>query len=153
MMLLKRRHRHADDAIAQIDENAAAIGLESFQHLFEAMGTEENVLDDIRLVNPREHALAVAEPVIDEGGVIDRIERRAVGIALQRPDRRIRRKCRDALDQFLPRLPVGDHVRDGDVLQVVLLREVRHLLALHHRAVVVHQFADDADGRQLGKLA
>ena len=83
----------------------------------------------------------------------DGIERRAIGIALQRPDRAFGGEGRDPLDQFLARLAIGDHVGDGDVLELVGGRKARHLLALHDRAVVVHQLADDADRRQAGELA
>ncbi len=51
----------------------------------------------------------------------------------------------DALDQFLARLPVGDQLRHRDVLELVLLGERLDLRPAHHGAVVVDEFADDAD--------
>ncbi len=59
----------------------------------------------------------------------------------------------DALDQLLARLAIGDQVGDGDLLQLVLLGEGGDLRPLHHRAVVVGEFADHADRRQIGELA
>lgn len=38
-------------------------------------------------VQPRQHVLAVADTVIDERGMRDFVERRTIGITLQRPDR------------------------------------------------------------------
>ena len=57
------------------------------------------------------------------------------------------------LDQLFPRLPVGNHVGNGNMLEPVGGGELRHLLALHDGSVVVHQFADDANRRQAAQLA
>ncbi len=118
-----------------------------------AARSEKDVLHDIGLVKARQNILTVADALVDEGDVIDRVERRTIGIAVQLSDRAVDGEGRNTLDQFLARLPVGDHVSDGDMLEVVLGRELHDLFALHHRAIVVHQFADDADRRQVAQLA
>ena len=62
--------------------------------------------------------------------------------------RQLRR--RDALDQRLGPHPVLDQIRDRDHQQAVLLRELRQLRHARHRAVLVHDFADDAGRIQPG---
>ena len=57
---------------------------------------------------------------------------------------------RHALHQPLGPHPVLDQVRDRDHQQAVLLRELRQLRHARHRAVLVHDFADDA-GRIRGR--
>lgn len=57
------------------------------------------------------------------------------------------------LDELLARLPIGDQIRHRDLLEAVLLGKGRDLRALHHRAVVIGEFADHADLWQLGELA
>ena len=52
----------------------------------------------------------------------------------------------DLLDQFLARLPVLDQVGDRADFQAVLPGEFQQLRQPRHCAVVVHDFADDADG-------
>ena len=83
----------------------------------------------------------------------DRIERRAIGVALKLADRRLNWKAGDPLDQLLARLPVGDQVGDRNALDLVLVGEGLDLRSDHHGAVVVGEFADDGDRRQTGKLA
>lgn len=80
--------------------------------------------------------------------VLHRVEGRDIGIAPHLADRGRDREFRHALHQGLARLPVGDEIGDGDVLELVADGEIRDLRALHHRAVVVDEFADHADRRQ-----
>ena len=101
----------------------------------------------------RRHVAAVADRAMHEGEMQDRIERRAIGVALELADRRLDRKARDPLDQLLARLPVGDEVGDRNALELVLVGEGLDLRPDHHRAVVVGEFADDGDRRQAGELA
>ncbi len=147
-LLRQRRDGNAGSAIAQIDQHAAAGLFELFEHGLHALRPGKDVLDDVGLVEARQHILAVADAIIDESHVRDLVERRAIGITLQRPDRAFRGKCRDPLDQLFARLAIGDHVGNGDMLELVAGGETGHLLALHDGAVVIHQFADDADRRQ-----
>ena len=57
----------------------------------------------------------------------------------------------DALDQFLPRAPVFDQVGDGADFQAMFFGELQQLRQARHRAVVVHDFAEDADGPAAGE--
>src|SRR6202790_543065 len=144
----QRRYRNAGRTVAQVNQYAATGILETFEHHLHALMASEDIPDDVRLVKPGQHVPAVADAVIDEGDMGDGIERRAIGIALQRPDRAFGGEGRDPLDQLFAGLAIGDYVGDGDMLELVSACEPRNLLALHHGAVVVHQFADDADRRQ-----
>src|ERR1700716_2850482 len=86
-LLCDRRHRNARSAVAQIYQHAAAGLAKMLKRHMHALIAEENILDDIGLVEPGQHVLAVADALVDERDVINRIEWRAVGITLQRPDR------------------------------------------------------------------
>src|ERR1700754_1377245 len=83
-------HRDARSAVAQIYQHAAAGFAKMLKRYMHALIAEENILDDIGLVEPGQHVLAVADALVDERDVVDRIERRAVGVTLQRPDRAFR---------------------------------------------------------------
>src|SRR6266481_6626820 len=85
-LLRQRRNRNAGGAIAQIYQHAAAGLLEMFEHGLHALRPGKGIADDIRLVKTRQHILAVADAIIDESNMRDLVERRAIGIALQRPD-------------------------------------------------------------------
>src|SRR6202140_5188574 len=128
-LLRQRRNRNPGGAISQVNQHTAAGFLEVFEHDLYALRPGEDVLDDIGLVEPGQHVLAVADAIIDESDVRDGIERRAISVTLQRPDRAFRGECRDPLDQFLARLAVGDHIGDGDVLELVAGWEPRPPLA------------------------
>src|SRR5712671_396298 len=105
-LLRQRRNRNAGGAVPQVYQHAAAGLFEMFEHVLHALRPGESVPDDIRLVKARQHVLAVADAVIYERDVRDLIERRAIGVALQRPDRALRGEGRDPLDQLLARLAI-----------------------------------------------
>ena len=67
--------------------------------------------------------------------------------------RRVDVERRLELDQGFLALAVGDEIGDGNQLQAMLFRKFSDLRAARDRAVVVDQFADDADRRQAGELA
>ena len=148
-----RHDRHAGGAVAQQHQHAPALGLEAGQRAVDRLGAAEHVGNDVGAMQPRQHVLAVADSAVDEGHVIDRIERRQKGVAGQRADLGFDRKLAGALDQLVARLAVGDQFRDRDALQLVLLGKGGELRAAHHRAVVVHQFGKHADRRQAGEPA
>ena len=104
-------------------------------------------------MQPCQHVLAVADAAMDEGHVIDRIERREKGVAGQRADLGFDRKLAGALDQLVAGLAIGDQFRDRDALQFVLLGKGGELGPAHHRAIIVHQFGKHADRRQAGEPA
>ena len=119
----------------------------------------EDVAGQALRVHAHEHVLAVADLAADERNVRLVIDLVLVGEDAERAvlGRQLRR--RDALDEPLGPHAVPDQVRDRDHQQAVLLRELRQLRHARHRAVVVHDFADDArrietgDARQIdGRL-
>ena len=97
--------------------------------LWIGFGAAKNVGDEIGAVQPSEHVLAVADAAVDEGHVIERIERRQKSVAGERADLGFHRKLADPLDQFVARLPIGDQFGDRDALQLVALSECRELRA------------------------
>ena len=80
----------------------------------------------------------------------------AVDEAFVRVDRERRRYCgrqrrgRHAPHQALGAHPVADQIGDRDHQQAVLARELRQLGHARHRAVLVHDLADDARRLQAG---
>ena len=94
--------------------------------------------------------VAVADAAMDEGHVIDRIERRHEGVAVERADLGFDGKFADALDQLVARLPVGDQVGDRDALQLVLARRRRR--GRGPRITVPSSFISSASTPTGGKL-
>jgi len=66
---------HARRTVAQEHEHAAALLLEATQRRVHRVSPAEHVADDVGAVEPREHALAVADAAVHEGHVLDRVER------------------------------------------------------------------------------
>ena len=67
----------------------------------------------------RQHLAAVADATIDEGHVVNRIERRLKRITRQRSDLGFDRKLADTFDQPLADLPVGDQIGNEDPRQLM----------------------------------
>src|ERR1700742_1303479 len=67
--------RNTGGAIAHIYQHAAAGFLEMLQDDLHAFRTGEKVLDDIRLVQPCQNIPAVADAIIDKGGMCNGVER------------------------------------------------------------------------------
>src|SRR5262249_58250485 len=67
---------HSGGAVAQEDDHAAAFLLEALQRGWHPIGAAEDVADDVGAVQPRQHALAVADAAVHEGHVMDGVERR-----------------------------------------------------------------------------
>src|SRR5690348_17989586 len=109
--------------------------------------------NDIGAVQPGKHVLAVADAAVNEGHVIDRIERRQESVTGQCADLGFNRKLAGALDQLVARLPIRNQFCDRDALQLLALGEGSQLRTAHHRAVVVHQLGKYADQRQPGEPA
>src|SRR5262249_58608203 len=76
--------RHARRAVAQKDDDAAALVLEALQCRVHRMGAAEDIADDVGAMQPRQHVAAVADTTMDEGHVLDRVEWGDIGGALQR---------------------------------------------------------------------
>ena len=137
----------------RIDDDAAAVALEPAQRAVDGGGATEDVAQEIGAVKPRRHVAAVADAAVHQRDVVDLVERRHIGIALERADLGRHREFAHPLDELLARLPVGDEIGDGDALEAVGLGEARHVGAAHHRAVVVHELGEHADRRQPGEPA
>ncbi len=119
----------------------------------EAVAGAEDVADDIFRVKPDRHVDAVADVAEHHREMLHRVPGQRVGIGLGLAARRVDVGAFDALDQRLLALAVGDEVGDRHALQPIRLGKRGHLRAAHDGAVVVDQFADDADLRQAGELA
>ena len=60
--------------------------LKRSQRGVDRIGAAEHVADDVGAMQPRQHVLAVADAAVDEGHVLDGVERRHIGIARKRTD-------------------------------------------------------------------
>ena len=87
-------HRHAGGAVAQHHQHAPALGLEALQRRAHGFGAAEHIEDEIGAMQPRRHCSAVADVAVDEGHVIERIERRQIGVAGRACRSRIRPEIR-----------------------------------------------------------
>ena len=101
----------------------------------------------------RRHVASVADRAQNEGEVLHAVERRHIGVADHFPGLCLDRERRDAFDELFARLPKGDKIGNRHEFEVVRAREFLDLASGHHRAVVIGEFANDADRRQAGKLA
>src|SRR6202023_474536 len=116
-----RTDRHAGGAVAQIDDDAAAVLLEPLQRRVDGLGTIEDVADHAAAMESRQYAFAVTDAPVDEGHVMDFVERRHIRIAGERADIGRDRKLADAVDKLLAHLPVGDEIGDREALDAVAL--------------------------------
>src|ERR1700690_4162296 len=94
-------HRNTGGAITQVNDHAAALALETRERRADGLGAAEHVADHIGTMQPRQHALAVADAAIDEGHVVNLVERRHVGVAVERADLGGELKLADPLDQLV----------------------------------------------------
>ena len=147
------RHRHAGGAVTQIDDDAAAGGLETRQRRVDRLGAAEHIADDVGAVQSRQYALAVADLAIDEGHVMHAVERRHIGIAVERPDLGGDMEFGDPLHQLVAVLPVGDQLGNRNLRELVLAREGGDVRSAHHGAVVFHQLGQHADRSKAGEPA
>src|ERR1700723_3523825 len=71
-----RYHWHARGAVAQQHQDAPTLRLEARECLMDRFGAAEHVGNDIGAVQPGKHTVAITDAAVDEGHVIDLIERR-----------------------------------------------------------------------------
>src|SRR5262249_33860103 len=76
--------RHAGSSIAKINDNPPASRLESGKRRTDRFRATEHIAYDVGAMQPRQYAIAIANRAIDEGHVMHAIERRHVGVAVQR---------------------------------------------------------------------
>src|SRR6516162_6619733 len=144
---------NAGSAVAQEDNNPAPLALEMLQRKLDRMRVSKHVTDDVGAMQPRQDVFAVADAAIHESHMLDRIEGRHIGIALQRAELALNREFADALDQLVADLAVSDQLRDGNLLEPMLLGKRGHRRAAGDRSVIVHQLGKHADRRQPGQSA
>jgi hypothetical protein len=100
--------------------------------------------DEHRLVGPH---VALHEDemlvLVDVGAIDERAELAAVA--------RVERRLGDAVDERLVPAAIADQVRDRRDRQAVLARELLEVRQARHAAVLVHDLADDAGGREAGE--
>ena len=113
----------------------------------------DHVGDDVDAVQPGRHIAPIPDLALDESEMLDRIIGRDIGIAGERPARAFDRKDIHPFDELFAFLTIGDELGDRQPPQPVLFGEVIDLRPGHDAAVVIGEFADDADRRQAGKPA
>ena len=140
--LADRRGRDARGAVAQIDQDTLAGGLEAAECRMDGLRAAKDILEHARPMEPGRHVVAVADAAIHEGIVVDLVEGRHIGIARQFPDLAGNGEFGDPGHQLLARLPIGDQIGNRHPFQAVLLGEIGNLRPPHDRAVVVDQLTD-----------
>src|SRR5687767_8585421 len=101
-------------------------------------------------VHANEHGLFLPNLAVHERDVLLVSDVAPVGVEaeLAESGRKVRRG--DSLDEPLRLHPVADEVGDGDHHQAVLPAELRELGHARHRAVLVHDFAEDGGRVEAG---
>src|SRR5262249_8008395 len=144
---------YARSAIAQENDDPASGGLESRKRSVDRLRAAEHIANDVGPMQPGKHALSIADIAVDEGHVMHAVERRHVGIAIERADFGGDLEFPDALHELVAVLSVGDQLGDRDLRKFMFLCKGSHFRTAHHRAVVVHQLCQHTNGRQRGKAA
>src|SRR5262247_1110580 len=103
---------HTCRPVAQEDDDSATFLLEPLQRQVDRICAAEHVADDVGAMQPRQHILAITDAAVDEGHMLDGVERCHIGIACECADFALYREFADALDQLVARLPVGDEIGD-----------------------------------------
>ena len=143
--------------LGEVEQHAAAGLLDHRQRRLELLAAVaaqrvEDVAGEALGVHAHEHVVRAGDLALDERDVVLVVDERAVaddGRTSPKPVGSRRRD--DALDELVVAAAVGDQVGDRDHLQPVpgaVALEVRHA---RHRAVVVHDLADHAGGREAGE--
>src|SRR6476619_7708790 len=103
---------HSGRTISKEHDDASAFLLEPLQGGVHWIGAAKDIADDIGAMQTRQHVPAVADAAVDEGHMLDGVERRHIGVARKRTDLALYREFADALDEFVARLPVRDDISD-----------------------------------------
>ncbi|ESQ02624.1 GTP cyclohydrolase/3,4-dihydroxy-2-butanone 4-phosphate synthase bi-functional protein [Streptomyces sp. PVA_94-07] len=137
-----------DDAPAVLDD--AVHGLLELRAAVAALRVED-VAGQALGVEPHQDVLAVAEVAVDEGDVLDAVDRGAVTVGGEvaggggQPDGGL------AADGRLAAAAVGDQVLDGDDRQAVLAGEGDQFGQAQHGAVLARDLHDGPGGAQSGE--
>ncbi len=117
-----------------------------------ACGPPVEILEQIAGVHADDHRLAVADLAFDQDGVLGVFDRVRVHDHLPVAARRMPDHALLHLaNQAFGAAAVGDQVGDRAELEVVALREGDQIGQAGHRAVVIHDLADDAGRVQPGE--
>ena len=144
--------------LVQVEQHAAALLGDPLHRRVElraavAARRVEHVAGQAARVHAHQHVLAVADVSLDQRDVGLAIDEALVGDDAELAVLGRQRRRRDAPDQRLGPHPVLDQIGDRDHQQLVPLRELRQLRHARHRAVLVHDFADDAGRIQTRRSA
>ena len=110
----------------------------------------EHVARQALRVHAHQHVFALAQVSLDQRHVGLAIEKALVGDDAELPVFGGQRRRGRAPDERLGPHPVLDQIGDRDHQQLVLPGEPRQLRHARHRAVLVHDFADDAGRIETG---
>src|SRR5215471_9876669 len=123
------RDRYARCAVTQEYDDPASRCLESRKRSVDRLGTSEHITNDVGPMQPRQHALAVADIAIegaDFGGDVE---------------------FPDTFHKLIAVLSVSDQLGDRDLGKFVFLCKGGDFGTAHHRTVVVHQLGQYTNGR------
>ena len=142
--------------LVQVEEHAAALGRDALhgpRQLGAAVATAgaEHVAGQALRVDAHEHAFPVAHVAPHERDVGPPVDDAVVGGHGEGPVRRRKPRRRQALHEPVVAHPVLDQIRHRDHQQAVPAREPVEVRHAGHRAVVVHDLADDAGRIQAGE--
>ena len=118
----RKRHRNARRCHRAGNDHAAAVVFEPMQRCWIGRCLPNTSLMRLARCRRTEHILAVADASINAGKVIDRIERRPVGVASQCPISVSNRKFADPFDQLIAGLAIRDQIGDRQKFEIVLAR-------------------------------
>src|SRR5262249_22607867 len=118
---------HARRAVAQENDHAATLLLETLQGGLDRMCAANDVPHEVGAMQARKHVLAVTDSAVHECHMLDGVERGHIGVAGERADLALHREFADPLDELVARLAIGDEVGDRDLLELVACGECRHV--------------------------
>src|SRR5450759_4394433 len=142
--------------LAHVEHDAEALRFVASQGLGELLAAvaaqrAEGVAGEALGVHPHEHVLAAGDVALDEGDVVAAVDHGFVAHGLEVAILGGHRHGGGPADELLVAAPVLDEVGDGDDLEAVLLGVRDEIGHAGHRAVVVHDLADDGRGVQAGE--
>ncbi len=113
----------------------------------------EDVVGHVFRVQAHGNVDAITDIAEDDGHMLHRVPGQGIGLRLCGAERRFERKLAFLFDQRFLALTIGDEISHRHLLHAMGLRKGRNLRAAHDGAVIIHQFADNADERQACQLA
>ena len=108
----------------------------------------KHVAGEALRVDPHEDTFTAADITLHQRDVGFAVDAGLIRKDLKRSVYGRQRGARDTRHHTLGAHAIPDQLRDGDHRQLVFFRKLRQLRHPRHRAVVIHDFADDTGGRQ-----